>query len=175
IINQEQIQQAARDEALVPTNDRVKIGSSNMRIDLTLTQKEETYQVILDIIKISPCYNAFLITADVPEIYVHQFWFTVKKGKKSSFYQFELHDKKFPLDVELFWKILRIHPRVPDKEFVTPSFPDSLVTFLKELGYKGQLKHLPCMFLDYMHQPWRTLGTIINKYLSWKTACNDRL
>ncbi|GKB55026.1 hypothetical protein Tco_0905779 [Tanacetum coccineum] len=71
-MNQEQIQQAARDEALVPTDDNVKISLSNMRIDPTLTQKEETYQVILDIIENSLCYNAFLIIADVPEIYMQQ-------------------------------------------------------------------------------------------------------
>ncbi|GJW18434.1 hypothetical protein Tco_0025870 [Tanacetum coccineum] len=53
------------------------IGSSNMRIDPSNMQKEATYQVILDILKLSPCYNAFLITANVFEIY----WFTVTKIK----------------------------------------------------------------------------------------------
>ncbi|GJY78756.1 hypothetical protein Tco_0484557 [Tanacetum coccineum] len=61
-----------------------------MRIDPLMTQKEETFQVILDIIKASPCYNAFLITADVPGIYLQQFWFTVKKIKKTTFYEFDL-------------------------------------------------------------------------------------
>ncbi|GJS46111.1 hypothetical protein Tco_0596232 [Tanacetum coccineum] len=42
-----------------------------MMIDPTNTQKEATYQVILDVLKLSPCYNAFLILADVPEIYMH--------------------------------------------------------------------------------------------------------
>nr|GEV13022.1 hypothetical protein [Tanacetum cinerariifolium] len=140
-MNQEQIQQPAHDEALVTTDDRVKIGLSNMRIDPTLTQKEETYQVILDIIKNSPCYNAFLITADVPEIYMQKFWFTVKRVKKSSFYQFDLDDKKFQVDVEIFEKILRICPRVPDKEFVALPFPYSLVTFIKELGFTKIIIH----------------------------------
>ncbi|GKB31978.1 hypothetical protein Tco_0871379 [Tanacetum coccineum] len=117
-MEQENIQQAALDQALVPTDDRVKVGSSNMRIDPTKTQKEATYQVVLDIIKLSSCYNAFLITADVPEIYMQQFWFTVTKIKKSSFYQFQLDGQKFEVDVELFQKILRICPRVPNKEFV---------------------------------------------------------
>nr|GEY31646.1 hypothetical protein [Tanacetum cinerariifolium] len=149
-MNQEQIQQATRDEALVPTADRVKISTTNMRIDPTLTQKEEPYQVILDIIKNSSCYNAFLITADVPKIYMQQFWFTVKK-------------------------ILRICPRVPDEEFVKPSSEESLLTFLIKLGYKGHLNQLSSMFVDHMHQPWRTLATIINKCLSWKTSSNGRL
>ncbi|GKC28681.1 hypothetical protein Tco_1035975 [Tanacetum coccineum] len=119
-MNQEQIQEATHDEALVSTDDKVKIGTSNMRIDPLLTQKEETYQVILDIIKNSSCYNAFLIIADVPEIYMQQFWFTFKKDKKSSFYHFDLHDTKFQVEVELFQKILRICPRVPDEEFIVP-------------------------------------------------------
>ncbi|GJY89334.1 hypothetical protein Tco_0503962 [Tanacetum coccineum] len=134
-MEQENIQQAALDQVLVPTDDQVMIGSSNMRIDPSNTQKEATYQVILDILKLSPCYNAFLITADVFEIY----WFTVTKIKKSSFYHFQLNDQKFKVDVELFWKILCICPRVPNKEFIKPHPYDSLVTFLKQLGYKGSL------------------------------------
>ncbi|GKA47654.1 hypothetical protein Tco_0740537 [Tanacetum coccineum] len=31
------------------------------------------------------------------------------------------------------------------------------------------------MFIDHMHQLWRTLETIINKRISWKTTSNDRL
>ncbi|GJX60976.1 retrovirus-related pol polyprotein from transposon TNT 1-94 [Tanacetum coccineum] len=69
---------------------------------------------------------------------IEQFWFTVTKIKKSSSYQFQLDDQKFQIDVELFWKILRIYPRVSKKEFVRPPH-DSLVTFIKQLGYKGSL------------------------------------
>nr|GFA81804.1 hypothetical protein [Tanacetum cinerariifolium]GFB03440.1 hypothetical protein [Tanacetum cinerariifolium] len=127
---------------MVPTDVRVKIGTSNMRIDPTITQNEETYQVILDIIKNSPCYNAFLSTADVPEIYMQQFWFTITKVKKSSIHQFDLDNKKCQIDVELFHKILRIFLRVPDQEFKVPPCHDSLIDFLIELGYKGQMKQL---------------------------------
>ncbi|GJT91357.1 hypothetical protein Tco_1080202 [Tanacetum coccineum] len=82
-MNQEEIQQAALDEALVATNDRVLIGSCNMRIDPNKTQRESTYQVILNNLKLSPCYNAFLITTNPLKIYMRAFWFTVTKSKKS--------------------------------------------------------------------------------------------
>nr|GEW16386.1 hypothetical protein [Tanacetum cinerariifolium] len=72
-------QQIALDNALVAPEDRVEIGKCNMRIDTTKTQKEATYQVVLDTLTFSPCYNAFLITVDVLEIYMHQFWFTISK------------------------------------------------------------------------------------------------
>ncbi|GKA94056.1 hypothetical protein Tco_0816042 [Tanacetum coccineum] len=64
-------QQAALDKALVSHEERVKIGKCNMRIDPNKPQKEATYQVILDTVPLSPCYNAFTIIADVPEIYMH--------------------------------------------------------------------------------------------------------
>ncbi|GKC48557.1 hypothetical protein Tco_1071302, partial [Tanacetum coccineum] len=48
IMPPKEIQQAARDEALVSTNNYVKIVSCNMRIDPSLKQKEATYQVKMD-------------------------------------------------------------------------------------------------------------------------------
>ncbi|GJX88747.1 hypothetical protein Tco_0340761 [Tanacetum coccineum] len=144
-------------------------------MDPTLTQKEETYQVMLDIIKNTPCYNAFLTSADVLVIYMQQFWFTIKRVKKSSFYQFDIDNKTCQIYVELFREILRICPRVQNQQFVVPPSNDSLFDFLLDLGYKGQLKHISEMYVDHMHQPWRTLGAIINKCLSGKTSSNDRL
>ncbi|GJY77425.1 hypothetical protein Tco_0482541 [Tanacetum coccineum] len=63
--------EVALDDALVALDDHDMIGKCNMRIDSTKTQKEATYQVVLDTLKLNPCYNAFLITADVLEIYMH--------------------------------------------------------------------------------------------------------
>ncbi|GKB44351.1 hypothetical protein Tco_0889293 [Tanacetum coccineum] len=100
-----------------------------------MTQKEETYQVVLDIIKNTTFYNAFLASADA----------------------------------------LNICPRVPGKEFIVPPSKEELLTFLIELGYKGELTHLPQMFIDHMHQPWRTVASIINKCLSGKITSNDKL
>ncbi|GKA95161.1 hypothetical protein Tco_0817199, partial [Tanacetum coccineum] len=65
-------QQVALDNALVAFEVRVKISKCNMRIYSIKTHKEATYQVVLDTLTLSPCYNAFLITADVLKIYMHQ-------------------------------------------------------------------------------------------------------
>ncbi|GKB90725.1 retrovirus-related pol polyprotein from transposon TNT 1-94 [Tanacetum coccineum] len=58
-------------------------------------QREETYQVTLDALKLSLCYLAFVITAKVPKIYMHQFWTTIKKIRNSDAYNFKLEKKKF--------------------------------------------------------------------------------
>ncbi|GJT24276.1 retrovirus-related pol polyprotein from transposon TNT 1-94 [Tanacetum coccineum] len=52
---------------------------------------------------------------------------------------------------------------------------DTAHTFLIDLGYKGPLNMHTNMFVDHMHQPWRTLAAIINKCLFGKTASNEKL
>ncbi|GJX57488.1 hypothetical protein Tco_0287385 [Tanacetum coccineum] len=122
-----------------------------MRIDPTMTQKEETYQVVLDIIKNTTFYKAFLASADVLEIYMLQFWFIVSKIKNTNYYEFKLANKKCRFDVEVFRKALDICPRVQGKEFIVPPSEDELLTFFIGLGYKGVLTYLPQMLIDHMH------------------------
>ncbi|GKF26535.1 hypothetical protein Tco_0082429, partial [Tanacetum coccineum] len=62
-----------------------------------------------------------------------------------------------------------------NQKFTMPLSSDSLLEFLLDLGYKGQLKHIFEMYVDQMHQPWRTFGAIINICLLGKTLSNDRL
>ncbi|GKC51948.1 hypothetical protein Tco_1074693 [Tanacetum coccineum] len=140
-----------------------------MIIDPTKTPKEPTYQVVLDSLALSPLYPAFLITAEVPEIYMHQFWHTITKIKNSSSYKFKLDKKKCTIDVEVFRDILQICPRLPNQEFDAPPSDEEIVTFIKELRHKGDIKSVTEVVVDQMHQPWRTFATIINRCLSRKT------
>nr|GFC70803.1 hypothetical protein [Tanacetum cinerariifolium] len=38
------------------------------------TSKESTLQVVYDVLRLTPFYKAFLVTADVPEIYMQELW-----------------------------------------------------------------------------------------------------
>ncbi|GJT97734.1 hypothetical protein Tco_1093252 [Tanacetum coccineum] len=81
-MNPQEIQQVtARDEKRVPSSERVKISSTNIILETTVPQKEETFQVVIDLIKNSTCFKAFTISADIPEIFMQQFWYTIKKVK----------------------------------------------------------------------------------------------
>ncbi|GKA42712.1 hypothetical protein Tco_0735372 [Tanacetum coccineum] len=139
-------QQCALDDALVAPKDRSMIGKCNMRIEPTKTQKEAMYQVVMDTLKVFPCYKAFLVTDDIPEIYMHQFWFTISKIKESLSYKFQLDKKKFKVGVEVFHEVLQIFPRLPNQEFVKPPSYEEIVTFIKELGYIGELESITKMF-----------------------------
>ncbi|GKA40626.1 retrovirus-related pol polyprotein from transposon TNT 1-94 [Tanacetum coccineum] len=67
------------DDALVAPENRLKIGKSNLRLSSNLKSKEPTLQVVLDALKLTPFYNAFEISVDVPEIYMQEFCVTVTR------------------------------------------------------------------------------------------------
>nr|GEY15442.1 putative ribonuclease H-like domain-containing protein [Tanacetum cinerariifolium] len=54
----------ALDEALVPHSSRLRIGKSNFRLRSDITSKESTLQVVYDVLRLTPFYKAFLVTAD---------------------------------------------------------------------------------------------------------------
>ncbi|GJS87088.1 hypothetical protein Tco_0769724 [Tanacetum coccineum] len=164
-------QQVSLDNALVAPENRVQIGKCNIRIDPTKTSKEPTYQVVLDALALTTSYPAFLITAEVPKIYKHQFWHTITKIKNSSSYKFKMDKKKCTIDVEVFSDILYICPRLPNQEFVVPPSSDlETVSFIKELRYTNDIDYVTKVYTDHMHQPWRTFSAVINRCLSGKTT-----
>ncbi|GJT90930.1 hypothetical protein Tco_1079775 [Tanacetum coccineum] len=79
------------------------------------------------------------------------------------------------IDAEVFRKILDICPRKEGEDFTEVQNDEDTLTFLVDLGYSGPLHKYTNMFVDHMHQPWRTLAACINKCLSGKTASNDKL
>ncbi|GJV77414.1 hypothetical protein Tco_1508998 [Tanacetum coccineum] len=93
-------QQVALNNSLVTPEKRLKIERCNARIEFNKPQREETYQVTLEALKLSPCYPAFQITTKVLEIYMHQFWNTIKKIENSHAYNFKLDKKKCRVDTE---------------------------------------------------------------------------
>nr|GEZ04234.1 hypothetical protein [Tanacetum cinerariifolium] len=63
-------QQVALDEALVPSIKRLRIGRSNFKLPSDIQSKESNLQVVYDVLCGCPFFKAFLVTADVPEIYM---------------------------------------------------------------------------------------------------------
>ncbi|GKA22846.1 hypothetical protein Tco_0708808, partial [Tanacetum coccineum] len=168
-------QAAARDEKWVPFTERVEISYTNIRLETTVPEKEEIFQVVIDLIKNSTCFKAFTISEDVLEIFMQQFWYTIKKVQGTDSYEFLLSNKKCTVNADVFRKIFDICPKVKGVNFTELPNDDTTLVFLIELGYKGPLYTHTNMFVDHMHQPWRTLAAIINKCLFGKTASNDKL
>nr|GFC84032.1 hypothetical protein [Tanacetum cinerariifolium] len=91
-------QQVALDEALVPSTKRLRIGRSNFRLPSDIQSKKPTLQVVYDVLPGCPFFKAFLVTADVSEIYMQELWATAYVHQHSI--RFKMDSKKNIVDLE---------------------------------------------------------------------------
>nr|GFB91087.1 hypothetical protein [Tanacetum cinerariifolium] len=108
-------QQVALDEALVPHASRLRIGKSNFRLRSDIMSKESTLQVVYDVLRLTPFYKAFLVTTDVPKIYMQEFWATATVHHHSI--RFKMNSKKRIANLEYFREMLHICLRIPNQTF----------------------------------------------------------
>nr|GEY73535.1 hypothetical protein [Tanacetum cinerariifolium] len=104
-------QQVAMDEALVPHAKRLRIRRSNFRLVSDIKSKESTVQLVYDVLRITPFFKAFLVTADVPKIYMQEFLATTTVHHHAI--QFKMDNKKHIVNLESFRDMLHIFLRVP--------------------------------------------------------------
>ncbi|GJT46928.1 hypothetical protein Tco_0955643 [Tanacetum coccineum] len=166
-------QQAKLDLELVPKEKRLEIGKCYGRLNPGKIEREPTFQVVLDALALTLCYSTFLITADVPEVYMHQLWDSVYKH--DTFYRFKLDKRKrFKLNLEVFKDIFKICPRVHGQDFDALPTDKEIVSFLRDLGHIREIHSLNDVGVDQMHQPCRTFAALINKSLSGKTSASTK-
>nr|GEZ98757.1 hypothetical protein [Tanacetum cinerariifolium] len=126
-------QQVALDEALVSSAQRLRIGRSNFRLPSDIQSKEPTLQVVYDVLRSSPFFKAFLVTTDVPEIYMQEFWATAKLHQHSI--RFKMDTRKHVLDLEAFREMLHVSPRIMGQSFSELPFEEEILEFLRFLGH----------------------------------------
>ncbi|GJT25568.1 hypothetical protein Tco_0895505, partial [Tanacetum coccineum] len=130
----------ALDDALVAPADRLKIGKCNLLLSSDVTSKEATLQVVYDVLKLTPFYKAFQVTADAPEIYMQEFWASAYVHNRSV--RFKMNNKKHIIGLDQFRDILQIFPKVGNKKFVEPPLEKEILTFLACLGHSGDIRKI---------------------------------
>ncbi|GJV55846.1 hypothetical protein Tco_1456851 [Tanacetum coccineum] len=122
---------------------------------------------------------AYLITAEVPEVYMHQLWNTIKKIKDTDAYRFMLDKQKFRIDT----KIICISPR---EHLLLSSMSASLGSPQEDFMFQADNKEISFARKENMPYP-RFTKFIISHFISkdktislrnrinLHTVCDDRL
>nr|GEW34626.1 hypothetical protein [Tanacetum cinerariifolium] len=126
-------QQVELDEALVPHASRLRIGKRNFRLRSDITSKESTLQLVYDVLRLTTFYMVFLVTTDVPEIYMQEFWATAIIHHHSI--RFKMDNKKHIVNLEHFREMLHIYLRLPNQTFDELPFEEEILAFLRYLGH----------------------------------------
>ncbi|GJZ54680.1 hypothetical protein Tco_0609565 [Tanacetum coccineum] len=119
-------------------------------LTLQHNSKEPTLQVVLDALKLTSFYKAFEITADVPEIYMQEFWVTSSKHHSSL--RFKMNGKSHTVNVDNFRDMLQICPKLPGQKFEDPPFEEENLSFIRDLGHTSEIKNV-----DYVYLLWEDL------------------
>nr|GFA74336.1 hypothetical protein [Tanacetum cinerariifolium] len=112
----------------------------------TIEQQVALDEVLVPSAQRSPFFKAFLVTADVPEIYMQEFWATAYVHQHSI--RFKMDTRKNIVDLEAFREMLHISPRI---------------------------KTLTDVNINKLFQPWRSFAAVINKCLTGKSSSIDSL
>nr|GEZ97484.1 reverse transcriptase domain-containing protein [Tanacetum cinerariifolium] len=86
-------------------------------------------QTALDESLVPNSQRAFQVTADVPEIYMQEFWATAKLHHTSI--RFKIDIKKSVLNLEAFREMLHISPRIPNQPFADLPTEEEVLDFLR--------------------------------------------
>nr|GEX10554.1 integrase, catalytic region, zinc finger, CCHC-type, peptidase aspartic, catalytic [Tanacetum cinerariifolium] len=163
----------AMDEALVPYAQRLRIGRSNFLLLSDIKSKESTLQLVYDVLCICPFFKAFLVTADVPEIYMQEFWATATVHHYAI--RFKMDNKKHIMNLESFRDMLHICLRIHGQSFDEPPFKEEILAFICFLRHSAAIRTLTDVNINKLYQPWRSFTAIINKCLTGKSSGHDSL
>nr|GEX59691.1 hypothetical protein [Tanacetum cinerariifolium] len=115
--------------------------------------------------------RAFLVTADVPEICMQEFWATAKLHQDSIC--FKMDTRKNVLDLEALREMLHISPRILGQSFAELPSEEEILEFLRYLGHSHEIRHLTDVNVNKLYQPWRSFASVINKCLTGKSSGID--
>nr|GEU61389.1 hypothetical protein [Tanacetum cinerariifolium] len=149
-------QQVAMDEALVPHAKRLRIERSNFCLLSDIKSKESTPQLVYDVLRLCPFFKAFLVTADVPEIYMQEFWAIATVHHYVIL--FKMDNKKHIVNLESFKDMLHICPMVHGQYFVEPPFKEEILAFIRFLGHSATITTLTDVNINKLYQPWRSFA-----------------
>ncbi|GKC64176.1 hypothetical protein Tco_1096774 [Tanacetum coccineum] len=152
------------------------------RLKTDIKPKEATFQVVLDALALTPFYQTFLITVEVPAIYMHEFWATVSVYKSSI--RFTINKKKVSLDVDIFIEILQFCPKIPGQEFEDLPLEHNILSFIRDIRHSGDIIYLSDIenkeanhedkfklrpwSLSCIHQAFSSIPAIVDRYIDNK-------
>ncbi|GJU93500.1 retrovirus-related pol polyprotein from transposon TNT 1-94 [Tanacetum coccineum] len=113
------------DEQIVPRSQWLTIGKSNLLFNAQKIQKNPIFQISVDILKNTNFFQALTASANVPAIYLQQFWKTMSYNEKTGVYSCQLDEQWFDLSADLLRKALAITPVNPTHPFEFPPTGDT--------------------------------------------------
>nr|GEY04736.1 hypothetical protein [Tanacetum cinerariifolium] len=128
--------------------------ASREEIPLTrsdITSKESSLQLVYDVLRLTPFYKAIMVTSDVLEIYMQEFWVTATVHHH--LIRFKMDNKKHIVNLEYFREMLHICPRLPNQTFDELPFEEEILAqILWGMYHKKNVDFAYLLWEDFVYQ-----------------------
>ncbi|GKE40883.1 hypothetical protein Tco_1464288 [Tanacetum coccineum] len=131
---------------------------------------------IVRLILLDHCLShALTATADVPAVYLQQFWQTVSKVPDTEdTIKFMLDTQQFSYTVDMFRDTLHLPVETPENPFVAPANIHTIEVFMNRVGYQGVVDKVSAFYTKNLAQPWQTMFKVFNRCLTTRTSGHDQ-
>ncbi|GJX76562.1 hypothetical protein Tco_0323373, partial [Tanacetum coccineum] len=119
--------------------------------------------------------SALTATADVPVVYLQQFWRTVSKVPDTEdTIKFMLDTKEFTYTVDMFRVTLHLPVETSKNPFVALVNIQTIKVFMNKVGYQGVVDKVSAFYMKNLAQPWQTMFKVFNRFLTTRTSGHDQ-
>ncbi|GJX27151.1 hypothetical protein Tco_0233447 [Tanacetum coccineum] len=176
---------SSADEQIVPRSQWLIIGKSNLLFNAQKIQKNPIFQISVDILSNTNFFRAFTASANVPAIYLQQFWNTMKYDEKTRVYRCQIDEQWFDLRktsgsdkprhpvLQMLWGIVT-QSNVDHAELLWEEFTQGIQTFFShKASHKASLKD-PKKKVTPLLIPYGRFSKVIIYYLASKNNIHRR-
>ncbi|GJS81146.1 hypothetical protein Tco_0747687 [Tanacetum coccineum] len=131
-----------------------------------LTECKIVGQILLD----HPLSYALTATANVPAVYLQQFWKTVRKVPNTEdTIIFTMDTQNITYTMDMFRGTLKLLVETPNNLFVASVNIEVIQSFMQTVGYQGVVDKVSAFFMKFLSQPWQTMFKVFNSCLTTRT------
>nr|GEW17519.1 histone deacetylase 14 [Tanacetum cinerariifolium] len=130
------------DDQILPRIRWVPIGKSNCYLDMEKSQGNPIYKIMMDLLKNTNFFRAFIASSTIPSIYIQQFWDTIQYDKTTGCFRCQLDEQWFVLTKDTLREALQITLVNSNQVFIPPPTAEVLINFVNELGYPKLVRNV---------------------------------
>ncbi|GKB20917.1 hypothetical protein Tco_0854840 [Tanacetum coccineum] len=129
-------------------------------------------QIFLD----HPLSYALTATADIPAVYLLQFWKKVRKVPDiEDTIIFKVDSQEINYTVNMFRNTLQLSVETLDNPFVSPINIEIIESFMHTVGCQGVVDKVSAFYMKFLAQPWQTMFKVFNRCLNTRTSRHDQI
>ncbi|GJY18505.1 hypothetical protein Tco_0389996 [Tanacetum coccineum] len=120
--------------------------------------------------------DALTTIANVPAVYLQQFWKTVNKvSDTKDTIKFKLDSQEITYTVDMFRDTLKLPVETLDNLFIAPVNINVIESFMQTVGYQGVVDKVGSFYTKFLAQPWQTMFKIpiLNSFLTDEIHTTD--